>query len=97
MALGRVPDSQAEAHEHFRGAIAADPQFAAAYAMAAWTLIYQLSNSGLPLTPDVRRQALVFAREGARLGTHDAFALARCGHALTYLGHEYDLGLSLVE
>jgi tetratricopeptide (TPR) repeat protein len=31
------------------------------------------------------------------LADADAFALARCGHVLTYFGHEYDRGLSMVE
>jgi tetratricopeptide (TPR) repeat protein len=34
---------------------------------------------------------------GSRAGSDDAFVLARCGHVLTYLGHEYDRGASLVE
>jgi adenylate cyclase len=65
--------------------------------MAGWSLIWQLSYSGLPLTPEVRREALALVRRGAQVGSEDAFALARCGHALTYLGREYDLGMSLVE
>jgi TolB-like protein/class 3 adenylate cyclase len=73
------------------------PEFAAAYAMAAFMLHRQQADSGLPLTADKRAEAISLAREAARLATDDAFALARCGHTLTYLAHEYDRGAALVE
>ena len=65
--------------------------------MAAWTLLAQQVTSGLPLTAEMRAEAIQLAHLGARAANADAFTLARCGHALTYFEHEYDRGLSMVE
>jgi TolB-like protein/class 3 adenylate cyclase len=81
----------------FREAIEEDPEFAAAYAMAASTLMRQQTDSGIPLVAKMRTDALQLARLGVKLANEDAFTLARCGHVLAYLGHEYDRGASLVE
>jgi adenylate cyclase len=81
----------------FRAAIEEDPEFAAAYAMAAWLLLRQQGDSGVPLVAEMRTDALQLARLGVNLADEDAFALARCGHVLAYLGHEYDRGTSLIE
>ncbi len=86
-----------EARELFKMAFERDPEFAAAYAMAAWTLLTQQVTSGLPLTAEMRADAIRFAHFGARSANADAFTLARCGHALTYFEREYDRGLSMVE
>jgi adenylate cyclase len=88
---------QSEAREFFRKAFERDPEYAAAYAMAAWTFLVQQVTSGLPLTAEMRADAIQFARLGARAENSDAFTLARCGHVLTYFGHEYDRGLRMVE
>ncbi len=81
----------------FRAAIEKDPEFAAAYAMAASTLMGHQGESGVPLVAKMRTDALQLARLGVKLADEDAFTLARCGHVLAYLGHEYDRGASLVE
>ena len=81
----------------FRAAIEGDPEFAAAYAMAASTLMRQQNDSGVPLAAEMRADALQLARLGVELANEDAFTLARCGHVLAYLGHEYDRGATLVE
>jgi TolB-like protein/class 3 adenylate cyclase len=83
----------------FRAAIEGDPEFAAAYAMAASTLMRQQNDSGVPLVTEMRTDALQLARLGVELANEDAFTLARCGHVLAYLGHEheYDRGATLVE
>jgi adenylate cyclase len=86
-----------EARELFKKAFEQDPEYAAAYTMAAWTLLMQQSISGVPLTTEMRTDAIRLAHLGSRRGTDDAFALARSGHVLTYLGHEYDRGASMVE
>ena len=86
-----------EALELFKKAFERDPEYAAAYAMAAWTILMQQSISGVPLTNEMRTDAIRLANLGARKGIDDAFALARSGHVLTYLGHEYDRGASMVE
>ena len=80
----------------FKKAIESDPKFAGAYAAAAATHAV-LQSLGFGLGPEAKAEAIEFAREGARLGTNDAFSLARAGHALAYIGREYDLGVSLVD
>jgi adenylate cyclase len=97
MALATRRRTQSEAREFFRKAFERDPEYAAAYAMAAWTFLVQQVTGGLPLTAEMRADAIQFARLGARAANSDAFTLARCGHVLTYFGHEYDRGLSMVE
>ncbi|MHC2290361.1 adenylate/guanylate cyclase domain-containing protein [Bradyrhizobium barranii] len=81
----------------FRAAIEGDPEFAAAYAMAASTLMRHQNDSGVPLAAEMRADALQLARLGVELANEDASTLARCGHVLAYLGHEYDRGATLVE
>jgi TolB-like protein/class 3 adenylate cyclase len=86
-----------EARELFKKAFKEDPEYAAAYTMAAWTQVMQQSISGVPLTDEMRTEAIRFANLGSRLANDDAFSLARSGHVLTYLGHEYDRGASMTE
>jgi TolB-like protein/Tfp pilus assembly protein PilF len=96
-ALANRMSSLAEAREFFRKAFEQDPEFGAAYAMAAWTLLMQQSIDGMPLTIELRTEAIRLAHLGSKVGSGDAFVLARSGHVLTYLGHEYDRGTSMVE
>jgi TolB-like protein/class 3 adenylate cyclase len=97
MALVNRRESLSEARTLFTKAFEQDPEYGAAYAMAAWTLMGEQAISGLPLTAEMRADGIRLARIGAREGSDDAFALARCAHVLTYLGHEYDRGASMVE
>jgi TolB-like protein/class 3 adenylate cyclase/Tfp pilus assembly protein PilF len=86
-----------EAFEFFRKAFEEDPDYAAAYAMAAWTLLSQQAIGGVPLTEEMTAEAIRLANIASKQANEDAFALARSGHVLTYLGHEYDRGASMVE
>jgi tetratricopeptide (TPR) repeat protein len=97
MALADRRKFLSEAREFFRKAFELDPGYGAAYAMAAWTLLRQQAIGGLPLTAEMRTEAIRLANLGSRLASEDAFALARSGHVLAYLGHEYDRGASMVE
>jgi hypothetical protein len=97
MALVNRRESLSEARGYFRSAFEQDPEYGAAYAMAAWTLLGQQATGGVPLTAEMRAEGIRLARMGSRVGSDEAFALARCGHVLTYLGHEYDRGASMVE
>jgi TolB-like protein/class 3 adenylate cyclase len=87
----------AEARELFRKAYEQDPEYSSAYAMAATTLMFEQGISGLPLTAEKRAEAIRLAHLASRVGSDDAFTLARSGHVLTYLGREYDRGTSMVE
>ncbi len=97
MALANRRELLAAAREMFRRAFEQDSEYGAAYAMAAWTLLMEQSLDGVPLTSEMRADAIRLAHSGSRAGGDDAFTLARSGHVLTYLGHEYDRGASMVE
>jgi TolB-like protein/class 3 adenylate cyclase/Tfp pilus assembly protein PilF len=97
MALVNKRGGLPEAREFFGKALELDPEYGAAYAMAASTLMYQQSISGVPLAAESRNDAIRLAHLAAKVGSDDAFALARSGHVLTYLGYEYDRGASMVE
>jgi len=85
-----------EARDLFKRAIQLDPDYAAAYAMAAWTLLKELSEEGT-LTAEKRIQAVQLADDALGLTTDDAFAMARAGHVLGYIGHQYERGASAIE
>jgi tetratricopeptide (TPR) repeat protein len=87
----------AEAREFFRKAFEQDPKYGAAYAMAASTLMFEQGLSGVPLTAEMRTDAIRLAHLGSKVASDDALALARSGHVLTYLGFEYDRGAAMVE
>jgi TolB-like protein/class 3 adenylate cyclase len=97
MALANRGRSLPEARQFFKKAFELDPEYGAAYAMAAWTLMMQQTISGVPLSAEMRSEGIRLAHQASAVGSDDAFALARSGHVLTYLGHEYDRGASLVE
>jgi TolB-like protein/class 3 adenylate cyclase len=97
LAFGEKGRSLAEAREFFRKAFELDPEYGAAYAMAAWTLARQQGMGGVPLTAEMRTDAIRLANLASRFGSDDAFTLARSGHLLAYLGREYDRGASMVE
>jgi TolB-like protein/class 3 adenylate cyclase len=97
MALANRMRSLPEARAFFQKAFEQDPEYGAAYAMAAWTLMLQQSISGVPLSAEMRSEGIRLAHRAAAAGSDDALALARAGHVLTYLGHEYDRGASMVE
>jgi TolB-like protein/class 3 adenylate cyclase len=86
-----------EAREFFRKAFEQDPEYGAAYAMAASTLMFEQATSGVPLTAEARTDAIRLAHLASRFGSDDAFTLARSAHVLTYLGLEYDRGASMAE
>jgi TolB-like protein/class 3 adenylate cyclase len=86
-----------EARELFKKAFELDPEFAAAYAMAAITLHMQQGVGGEPLTAEMRAEALRLANIAAQIGSEEAFVLARCGHTLVHLGNEFDRGAAMVE
>ena len=85
-----------EAYEAFTKAFALDPNYAAAYAMAAQCLLFQ-QNQAFSLTIDTHAEAIRLARMAAKLGQQDAEALARAAHVLANLGKQYDMAKELVD
>jgi tetratricopeptide (TPR) repeat protein len=65
--------------------------------MAAVTLMFEQGARGVPLAAEERAEAVRLADRAARAGGDDAFALARAGHVLTYLGRQYDRGMAMTE
>ena len=86
-----------EARVFFKQALERDPDYGAAYAMAASTLMFEQAISGVPLTGEALADAIRLAQLASRTGSDDAFTLARSAHVLTYLGGEYDRGAAMVE
>jgi TolB-like protein/class 3 adenylate cyclase len=84
-----------EAYQLFVRAFTLDPNYAAAYAMAAQCLQFQQSTRGL--SPDTHAEAIRLARMAANLAQEDANAMARAAHVLAYLGKQYDLAKELVD
>jgi TolB-like protein/class 3 adenylate cyclase/tetratricopeptide (TPR) repeat protein len=86
-----------EAFDFFKKAIELDPEYATAHAMVAWSWMARQAIYGKPLDSEQRAEALRHARLAARLAEEDPYVLATAGHVLTYLGHEYERGVAMVE
>src|SRR5258708_4375016 len=86
-----------EAYDLFVRAFGLDPNYAAAYAMAAQCLLFQQSVRGSSLSPDAHAEAIRLARMAAKLAQEDANAMARAAHVLANLGKQYDLAKELVD
>ena len=86
-----------EAYDVFTKALALDPNYAAAYAMAAQCITFRQSAHGASLSPDAHAEAIRLARMAARLAQEDANAMARAAHVLANLGRQYDLAKELVD
>lgn len=75
-----------KALELFRAAIEGDPEFAAAYAMAASTLMRQQNDSGVPLAAEMRADALQLARLRSRIGKRGRFYIGEMRSCLSLSG-----------
>jgi adenylate cyclase len=87
--------SHLDALAFFKKAFELDPEFAAAYAMAAISIMVPPSTTGLTL--EERSEAMRFAQLASRLGAQDAFSLARSAQVLAYVGHDYEQAEALIE
>jgi TolB-like protein/class 3 adenylate cyclase len=96
-ALLHQRSSAVDALGFFKKAIEQDPGYAAAHTMVAWTWMARQAISGVPLEADARAEAIRHARLAARLADEDPYVLSTAGHVLTYLGHEYERGVAMVE
>ena len=97
LALFRYDRRFDEAYEVFAKAFALDPNYAAAYAMAAYCITFQQSVQGSSLSSDAHAEAIRLARIAAKLTQEDALAMARAAHVLAKLGKQYDLAKELVD
>lgn len=86
-----------EALTHFRKAIEIDPDFASAYAMAAWCFFWRKVNGWMADRSKEISEGARLARRAVELGQNDAIALTRGGHALAHLTGDVDGGLALLD
>jgi TolB-like protein len=74
-----------------------DPEFASAYAMAAWCHFWRKINGWMIDRPQEIAEGVRLARLAVELGKDDAVALTRGGHALAHLAGELDGGIALID
>ena len=74
-----------------------DPNFASAYAMAAWCYFWRKVNGWLTDRPGEIAEGARLARRAVDLGRDDAVALTRGGHALAILTGDVAGGIALLD
>ena len=78
-------------------AIERDPDFAPAYAMAAWCYVWRKVNDWMTDPAREIVEGTRLARRAVALGQDDAVALTRSGHALGHLTGDLDSGIALID
>jgi TolB-like protein/Tfp pilus assembly protein PilF len=86
-----------EALALFYKAMALDPDYASAFAMAAWCYFWRKVNGWATDRETESAEGVRLARIAVELGRDDAVALTRGGHALAHLAGEIDSGIALLD
>jgi TolB-like protein/class 3 adenylate cyclase len=86
-----------EARGQFKKATEQDPEYAAAYAMSAYTYSSELAVKGIVPTPEIRADALRDANTALSITSEDPFVLARCAHPMAYVCQQFDRAASLAD
>ena len=86
-----------EAQPLFREAFQRDPDYAAAYGMAAWCVFWRKLNGWMTYRAQEIEEGAALARRAVALGKNDAIALTRGGHALGHFGGELNGCIALVD
>ena len=86
-----------EALRQFYKAIELDPEYGAAYGLAAWCHLWRKINGWMSDRVREFDEGSRLARRAVELGKDDAVALARAGSALTHLAGDLDGGLALLD
>ena len=81
----------------FHRAIEFDPDFASAYAMAAWCHSWRKANRWMTDHPREVAEGIRLARRAVELDKGDAVALTRSGHTLGYLAGDLRGGIALLD
>lgn len=81
----------------FAKAIEFDPDFASAYAMAAWCHCWRKINGWMTDRPRETAEGIRLARRAVELGKADAVALTRSGHVLGHLAGDLQGGIALLD
>jgi TolB-like protein len=87
----------AEALSLYYQALDRDPDFASAYAMAAWCHFWRKVNGWMTDIVTETAEGTRLARQAVALGPDDAVALTRAGHALGNLIGDLDGGIALID
>jgi tetratricopeptide (TPR) repeat protein len=90
-------DGIGEALHLFQKAIEIEPEFASAYAMAAYCYVQRQSYGWIANRPRETAECVQLAQRAAELGKDDALALARAAHAISAVGGDVEGGASLIE
>jgi TolB-like protein len=93
----QTPDTIGEALALFRQAIGIDPNYAAAYALAAWCHVWAKVNAQMTDRAREVAEGGRLARRATELGRNDAVALAWGGHALALLQGDFDNGIAFLD
>ena len=86
-----------EALPLYEKAMQLDPDFAPAYAMAAWCYFWRKVNGWVSDRAIEVAEGTRLARRAVELGRDDAVALTRAGHALAHLTGDLDLGIAALD
>ena len=86
-----------EALPLFYKAIELDPNFASAYAMAAWCHLWRKANGWMIDRAQEIAEGARLARRAVELGRDDAVALTRSGSALGHFGGDLDSCIALLD
>jgi TolB-like protein len=86
-----------EALAQFYHALQLDPNFASAYAMAAWCHLWRKANGWMIDRPQEIAEGARLARRAVELGRDDAVALTRSGSVLGHLAGDLDGGIALID
>ena len=81
----------------YHKAIEFDPDFASAYAMAAWCHCWRKINGWMTDRTWEMAEGTRLARRAVELGKNDAVALTRSGHALAHFTGDLAGGISLLD
>lgn len=90
-------DAVGEALVLLAKAIELDPEYAPAYAVAAWCHFWRKVNGWMKDRPREIAEGTRLAERAVELGRDDAVALTRAGHALAHLAGDLDAGLALLD
>jgi len=90
-------ESTGQAMRLFSRAIELDPAFAEAYAMGAMCYVQRQASGWMTDRRKEVSKTARLARKAVELGKNDAVVLARAGHALAYVVHEFDAGQLFID
>src|SRR5262249_44755222 len=90
-------ESNDQALQLFYKAIKLDPNFASAYATAAWCYVWQKTQGWESDDAHHTREAIRGARHAVDLGKADAVALSAGGYALAHIAGELEDGSAFIE